>query len=551
MTVLKALKKIFGKSEAEPLAPASKTPSSNTRARTDAQQPGRSAPVPAPAPVNIPDAHPAAEQPPVEKPKIAKPRREAAPKPPVIPWKLEDFAVEPQEGKVRFHDFKLAPELMHAIQDLGFPYCTPIQAGVLGYTLSGRDAIGRAQTGTGKTAAFLISIISQLTQTPPPKERYMGEPRALIIAPTRELVVQIAKDGVALAKYSGLHVSAVYGGTDYQAQMDDLRRGMSDIVVATPGRLLDFLNKGVTSLDACGIMVIDEADRMLDMGFIPDIEKIVSLIPPNRQTLLFSATMPPEIKRLTDKFLSNPKEISVAAPATTASTVEQHLVHAHPKDKKRVLAQIMKQEEPKNAFVFLNRKRDIGDVAKHLKGLGYAAAPLHGDMVQSARTQTLQEFREGKVKFLVCSDVAARGLDISAVSHVFNYDVPMSPDDYVHRIGRTGRAGQSGRAWMIATKEDEKFLSSIERLIKKSIPVVEISVAREPRDEAQNERKPRREEHAPRREERQPRQEERTPRENRNEVSALKPKRPPTPQVRDEDKAESPGFGDDVPAFFR
>ncbi|MBP3362386.1 MAG: DEAD/DEAH box helicase, partial [Pseudomonas sp.] len=230
MTVLKALKKIFGKSEAEPLAPASVTPPGNARARTDAQQHGRSAPVPAPEPVNTPDAQSAAEQPRIEKPKIAKPRREAAPKPPVIPWKLEDFAVEPQEGKVRFHDFKLAPELMHAIQDLGFPYCTPIQAGVLGYTLSGRDAIGRAQTGTGKTAAFLISIISQLTQTPPPKERYMGEPRALIIAPTRELVVQIAKDAADLTKYTDLNVMTFVGGMDFDKQLKQLEARHCDIL---------------------------------------------------------------------------------------------------------------------------------------------------------------------------------------------------------------------------------------------------------------------------------------------------------------------------------
>ncbi len=440
---------------------------------------------------------------------------------------------------MKFEDLGLSPETLRAVTEKGYETPTPIQEKAIPVIMMARDVVGLAQTGTGKTAGFTLPMIDALAGG----RARMRMPRSLVLEPTRELAAQVAENFKTYGKYHKLSMALLVGGESMADQTKLLDKGV-DVLIATPGRLLDLFGRGSILLNDIKILVIDEADRMLDMGFIPDIEKIVSLIPPNRQTLLFSATMPPEIKRLTDKFLSNPKEISVAAPATTASTVEQHLVHAHPKDKKRVLAQIMKQEEPKNAFVFLNRKRDIGDVAKYLKGLGYAAAPLHGDMVQSARTQTLQEFRDGKVKFLVCSDVAARGLDISAVSHVFNYDVPMSPDDYVHRIGRTGRAGQSGRAWMIATKEDEKFLLSIEKLIKKSIPAVEIPVAREPRDEAQNERKPRREERAPRRE-------ERGPRENRGEVSEMKPKRPPTPQVRDDDKADSPGFGDDVPAFFR
>ncbi|KAA6173834.1 DEAD/DEAH box helicase, partial [Pseudomonas veronii] len=267
MTVLKALKKMFGKSEAEPLAPVPSAPVPTPGSRHDGQQPGRPAPVASqkkPA-VTPPEQAKPAEAAPEPAPQPKAPRRERAPKPPVTPWKLEDFVVEPQEGKTRFHDFKLAPELMHAIQDLGFPYCTPIQAEVLGFTLAGKDAIGRAQTGTGKTAAFLISIITQLLQTPPPKERYMGEPRALIIAPTRELVVQIAKDAADLTKYTGLNVMTFVGGMDFDKQLKHLEARHCDILVATPGRLLDFNQRGDVHLDMVEVMVLDEADRMLDM----------------------------------------------------------------------------------------------------------------------------------------------------------------------------------------------------------------------------------------------------------------------------------------------
>ena len=298
MTVLKALKKMFGKSEAEQLAPVASAPSHTPSHRTDGHQPGRTAAAAAPKhePVTTPTAPPveaiAVEQPLIEAPKPVKPRREPKPKAPVIPWKLEDFAVEPMEGKTRFHDFKLAPELMHAIQDLGFPYCTPIQAQVLGFTLAGKDAIGRAQTGTGKTAAFLISIITQLLETPPPKERYMGEPRALIIAPTRELVVQIAKDAADLTKYTGLNVMTFVGGMDFDKQLKHLEARHCDILVATPGRLLDFNQRGDVHLDMVEVMVLDEADRMLDMGFIPQVRQIIRQTPHKgeRQTLLFSAT---------------------------------------------------------------------------------------------------------------------------------------------------------------------------------------------------------------------------------------------------------------------
>ena len=278
--MLKALKKMFGKSEAEPLAPDSSAPAPTAGSRNDGQQPARNAPAAQPKKPAVTPPEQAKPVEPAAAPVAPKPRRERAPKPPVIPWKLEDFVVEPQEGKTRFHDFKLAPELMHAIQDLGFPYCTPIQAQVLGFTLAGKDAIGRAQTGTGKTAAFLISIITQLLQTPPPKERYMGEPRALIIAPTRELVVQIAKDAADLTKYTGLNVMTFVGGMDFDKQLKHLEARHCDILVATPGRLLDFNQRGDVHLDMVEVIVLDEADRMLDMGFIPQVRQIIRQTPP-------------------------------------------------------------------------------------------------------------------------------------------------------------------------------------------------------------------------------------------------------------------------------
>jgi superfamily II DNA/RNA helicase len=449
---------------------------------------------------------------------------------------------------MKFEDLGLSPETLRAVTEKGYETPTPIQEKAIPIIMMARDVVGLAQTGTGKTAGFTLPMIDALAGG----RARMRMPRSLVLEPTRELAAQVAENFKTYGKYHKLSMALLVGGESMADQTKLLDKGV-DVLIATPGRLLDLFGRGAILLNDIKILVIDEADRMMDMGFIPDIEKIVSLIPPSRQTLLFSATMPPEIKRLADKFLSNPKEVSVAAPATTSSNIEQFLVNAHPKDKKRVLAQIMKQEEPKNAFVFLNRKRDIGDVAQFLKKLGYAAAPLHGDMVQAKRTETLQEFRDGKVKFLVCSDVAARGLDISAVSHVFNYDVPMSPDDYVHRIGRTGRAGQQGRAWMIATREDEKFLSNIEKLIKKPIPLAEIPVVREAREPVQEGQDDRHEKREPRqRREERPAREDRSGRPDRGPRPPQQGNRGSAPKkADDDDAAATPGFGDDIPAFFR
>ncbi|MDY0830950.1 ATP-dependent RNA helicase RhlB [Pseudomonas sp. SED1] len=477
MTVLKALKKMFGKSEAEQLAPGSSAPAHVQGSRNDGQQPGRTAPVASPkkepvttpATVNVAE-EPAADQP-RQEPRQEKPRRERAPKPVVIPWKLENFAVEPQEGKTRFHDFKLAPELMHAIQDLGFPYCTPIQAQVLGFTLAGKDAIGRAQTGTGKTAAFLISIITQLLETPPPKERYMGEPRALIIAPTRELVVQIAKDAADLTKYTGLNVMTFVGGMDFDKQLKHLEARHCDILVATPGRLLDFNQRGDVHLDMVEVMVLDEADRMLDMGFIPQVRQIIRQTPPKneRQTLLFSATFTEDVMNLAKQWTTDPSIVEIEALNVASENVEQHIYAVAGADKYKLLYNLINDNGWERVMVFANRKDEVRRIEERLVRDGVNAAQLSGDVPQHKRIKTLEGFREGKIRVLVATDVAGRGIHIDGISHVINFTLPEVPDDYVHRIGRTGRAGAAGVSISFAGEDDSYQLPSIETLLGRKI----------------------------------------------------------------------------------
>ncbi|MGF6151618.1 ATP-dependent RNA helicase RhlB [Pseudomonas fluorescens] len=473
MTVLKALKKMFGKSEAEQLAPSSSAPSHTPGSRTDGHQPGRTAAVAAPkhTPANTPATEPVADKPRSETPKPAQPRRERAPKPPVVAWKLEDFVVEPQEGKTRFHDFKLAPELMHAIQDLGFPYCTPIQAQVLGFTLAGKDAIGRAQTGTGKTAAFLISIITQLLQTPPPKERYMGEPRALIIAPTRELVVQIAKDAADLTKYTGLNVMTFVGGMDFDKQLKHLEARHCDILVATPGRLLDFNQRGDVHLDMVEVMVLDEADRMLDMGFIPQVRQIIRQTPPKseRQTLLFSATFTEDVMNLAKQWTTDPSIVEIESENVASENVEQHIYAVAGADKYKLLYNLVTDNGWERVMVFANRKDEVRRIEERLVRDGVNAAQLSGDVPQHKRIKTLEGFREGKIRVLVATDVAGRGIHIDGISHVINFTLPEVPDDYVHRIGRTGRAGADGVSISFAGEDDSYQLPSIEALLGRKI----------------------------------------------------------------------------------
>ncbi len=459
MTVLKALKKMFGKGEAEQLAAETAAPVVQPPA-----QPKPSAPVAQP-PAQAPVAAKA------EKPAEPKPRRERKPKPAASSWKLEDFMVEPQEGKTRFHDFKLSPELMHAIHDLGFPYCTPIQAQVLGYTLRGQDAIGRAQTGTGKTAAFLISIITQLQQTPAPKERYMGEPRALIIAPTRELVVQIAKDAAALTKYTDLNVMTFVGGMDFDKQLKQLEARHCDILVATPGRLLDFNQRGEVHLDMVEVMVLDEADRMLDMGFIPQVRQIIRQTPPKseRQTLLFSATFTEDVMNLAKQWTTTPAIVEIEPENVASETVEQHVYAVAGSDKYKLLYNLVTRNKWERVIVFANRKDEVRRIEERLVRDGVNAAQLSGDVPQHKRIRTLENFREGRITVLVATDVAGRGIHIDGISHVINFTLPEDPDDYVHRIGRTGRAGTSGVSISFAGEDDSYQLPAIETLLGRKI----------------------------------------------------------------------------------
>ncbi len=372
---------------------------------------------------------------------------------------------------MNFEELGLSPETLKALADRGYTTPTPIQEKAIPSILMTRDVVGLAQTGTGKTASFTLPMIEILTGG----RARARMPRSLVLTPTRELAAQVADNFEIYGKYHSLTKALLVGGESMGDQIRILERGV-DVLIATPGRLLDLFDRGNILLNDIKVLVIDEADRMLDMGFIPDIEKIVSKVPPVRQTLLFSATMPPEIKVLADRFLSNPKTVSVAPPASPAETVRQSLIWVSERRKKDTFLTLVRGEDVKNAFVFLNRKRDVSTLARFLQDKGFSAAPMHGDMPQTTRTQTLQDFKAGKVTLLVCSDVAGRGLDIQGVSHVFNYDVPMHADDYVHRIGRTGRAGMQGRAWTIAVHgDDDKFVQSIERLIKKPIPVENVA----------------------------------------------------------------------------
>ena len=465
MTVLKALKKIFGKAEGEQPSPATPSPVTPSAPRVqpdaNAEKSSRSA---------SPRSPEAAEKPLQSKEKSAKSRRERPAKP-VDTWKLEDFAVAPAEGKTRFHDFKLSPELMHAIHDLGFPYCTPIQAQVLGYTLSGRDAIGRAQTGTGKTAAFLISIITQLLQTPPPKERYMGEPRALIIAPTRELVVQIAKDAADLTKYTGLNVMSFVGGMDFDKQLKLLESRFCDILVATPGRLLDFNQRGEVHLDMVEVMVLDEADRMLDMGFIPQVRQIIRQTPPKneRQTLLFSATFTEDVMNLAKQWTTDPAIVEIEPENVASDTVEQHVYAVAGSDKYKLLYNLITQNDWIRVMVFANRKDEVRRIEERLTRDGISAVQMSGDVPQHKRIRALEGFREGKIRVMVATDVAGRGIHVDAISHVINFTLPETPDDYVHRIGRTGRAGTSGTSISFAGEDDAYALPAIEALLGRKI----------------------------------------------------------------------------------
>jgi superfamily II DNA/RNA helicase len=374
----------------------------------------------------------------------------------------------------KFSDLALDPRVLQAVSEAGYETPTPIQAQAIPEALKGRDVLGIAQTGTGKTASFTLPMITLLGQG----RARARMPRSLVLAPTRELAAQVAENFDVYAKHTKLTKALLIGGVAFGEQDKLIDRGV-DVLIATPGRLLDHFERGKLLLNGVQIMVVDEADRMLDMGFIPDIERIFQLTPFTRQTLFFSATMAPEIERITNTFLTNPAKVEVARQASASLTITQALIEVKPTrkdrsfaDKRAVLRALIKAEGEActNAIIFCNRKMDVDVVAKSLKSHGFNASPIHGDLDQSVRTKTLDGFRDGTVHLLVASDVAARGLDIPAVSHVFNFDVPSHPEDYIHRIGRTGRAGRLGKAYTIAVPSDEKYLKAIESLVKAEIP---------------------------------------------------------------------------------
>ncbi|MGR3593251.1 MAG: DEAD/DEAH box helicase [Limimaricola soesokkakensis] len=374
----------------------------------------------------------------------------------------------------QFNDLNLDPKVLKAVSEAGYETPTPIQAGAIPPALEGRDVLGIAQTGTGKTASFVLPMITLLGRG----RARARMPRSLVLCPTRELAAQVAENFDTYAKHTKLTKALLIGGVSFKEQDTLIDKGV-DVLIATPGRLLDHFERGKLLLTGVQIMVVDEADRMLDMGFIPDIERIFGLTPFTRQTLFFSATMAPEIERITNTFLSNPEKIEVARAATTGENIKQGVVmfRASRKDReageKRDLLRALIDAEGEactNAIIFCNRKMDVDVVAKSLKKHGYDAEPIHGDLEQSQRTRTLDGFRAGEVKILVASDVAARGLDVPSVSHVFNFDVPSHAEDYVHRIGRTGRAGRKGTAIMICSPRDEKNLDDVERLVQNAIP---------------------------------------------------------------------------------
>jgi len=387
---------------------------------------------------------------------------------------------------ITFAELGLSQKVLSAVTDAGYTSPTPIQAGAIPHALAGKDILGIAQTGTGKTAAFVLPMITRLE-----KGRARARmPRTLILEPTRELAAQVEENFIKYGKNHRLTVALLIGGVSFDEQEKKLERG-ADVLIATPGRLLDHFERGKLLLTGVEILVIDEADRMLDMGFIPDIERIAKLIPFTRQTLFFSATMPPEITKLTEQFLQAPVHIEVSRAASTGVNIEQYLVKSKSRgwDKRDTLRRLIRAEEGelKNAIIFCNRKVEVSELFRSLVKHDFDAGALHGDMDQRARMAMLAAFRDGKLKLLVASDVAARGLDIPDVSHVFNFDVPIHAEDYVHRIGRTGRAGRSGKSFTIVTRSDTKYLDAIQKLIGKEIDWLDGDLSTVGQDDAEDE----------------------------------------------------------------
>jgi superfamily II DNA/RNA helicase len=429
---------------------------------------------------------------------------------------------------MNFADLGLSDELLQAVEAAGYSEPTPIQAQAIPQVHMMKDLIAIAQTGTGKTASFVLPMIDILSHG----RRRARMPRSLILEPTRELAMQVAENFEKYGTNHDLKMALLIGGVQMGDQVKALDEGV-DVLIATPGRLMDLFGRGKILLTGCDLLVIDEADRMLDMGFIPDIEFICEKLPANRQTLLFSATMPPPIKKLTERFLTNPKYIEVARPASSNLNIAAYKVYVSSRNKREVLRELLRTDEVTSALIFANRKTTVRELNKNLRQNGFKSGEIHGDMDQSSRIAELDRFKSGEVNVLVASDVAARGLDVKGVSHVFNYDTPWHPDDYVHRIGRTGRAGAKGRAFTLVTPEDAEAIANVEKLTGTVIPVYEAGTGEAPSEERPAER-PRRESRErkpgrPRRESRE-RDVEEAPRPEPVEAREPAPRKEPAPR---------------------
>lgn len=375
-----------------------------------------------------------------------------------------------------FETLNLHPNLKKAIDALGFTHMTPIQQKVLKFTLAGHDAIGRAQTGTGKTAAFLISIMNDLLNNPIQEQRYRGEPRALILAPTRELALQIESDAQHLAKYAGLHVVTLLGGVDFDKQKNQLNKAPVDILVATPGRLIDFIEQKEVWLDQIEFLVIDEADRLLDMGFIPSVKRIVRFSPrkEQRQTLMFSATFSYDVLNLAQQWLFEPVTVEIEPEKKTNADVEQRVYMVAKSDKYKLLQEILRDEPIEKVMIFANRRDQVRKLYDHLKRDGYKVVMLSGEIAQDKRTKMLDQFKNGQHNIMIATDVAGRGIHVDNVSHVVNFTLPEQSDDYVHRIGRTGRAGAQGVSISFLSEDDAFYLPEIEKAIGQKLPLTRL-----------------------------------------------------------------------------
>ena len=487
--------------------------------------------IPAPAEAIAPEAvQEAAVEAAPDEPEAAEPEAEPVAEPFVETE--HNYESAPVNG---FEALGLSEPILRAIAEKGYLTPTPIQEQAIPFVLMGRDVLGCAQTGTGKTASFTLPMLDILQGS----RARARMPRSLILEPTRELALQVAENFVLYGKHLKLTHALIIGGESMSDQKELLTRGV-DVLIATPGRLIDMFERGGMLLTQTSVLVIDEADRMLDMGFIPDVEKIVSLLPSTRQTLFFSATMAPEIRRLADAFLRNPKEITVSKPASVATTITSRLVIVGEEDKREALRRLIRSEDVQNALIFCNRKRDVDVLYKSLSKHGFSVGALHGDLAQSQRFSTLEKFKAGEIRLLCCSDVAARGIDIGGLSHVFNFDVPTHSEDYVHRIGRTGRAGLSGRAFMLATPEDRLAVEGIEKLTGAVIERIQVpgldqvdwSEGRGKRVRGRPAKGEKRDDKRPARTERPAKIEEKTEekREPRSDARRARPERAPRPE---------------------